>query len=97
MLPPIQHVVDEFEQAQASNDDRAVAETAYALAVRAMDRGDIDDATRYAKASYAAAERLPSSTLDDVATTRLNVGGVELPSYFHSGVIKARFSGLLRN
>lgn len=97
MLPPIQQIVDEFEQAQASNDDRILAETAYALAVRAMDRGDFENAEHYAKASYAAAERLPSSSLDDVATTRISVGGVELPSYFHSGVIKARFSGLLRN
>lgn len=97
MLPPIQQVVDEFEQAQASNDDRAVAETAYALSVRAMDRGDLDNATHYARASFAAAERLPSSTLDDVASTRTRVGGVELPSYFHSGVVQARLGGLLND
>lgn len=95
MLPPVEQVIEEFEQARRSGADRATAEVAYALAFRMMDAGNYEEARRYARESLAAAERLSPSTVDDVATTRLEVGGVPLPDYFHDGVVRARLGGLL--
>jgi hypothetical protein len=38
---------------------------------------------------------LPSATLDDVASDRLEVGGVPIPERFHDGVVRARLADLL--
>lgn len=94
-MPPIQRLLDEYEQAKASGHDRVLAETAYALAIRTRDDGRFEKAQEYAREALAAAERLPSSTLDDVVTTRQEVGGVPLPDLFHDGVIRVRLEGLL--
>jgi len=94
-MPPIQQLLDEYEQAKRSGHDRILAETAYALAIRTRDDGQFEKAQEYARECLAAAERLPSSTLDDVATTRQEVGGVPLPELFHDGVVRARLEGLL--
>lgn len=96
VLPPIGTIIAEYEQARAADDDRGVAETAYALAHRYIRIGDIDRAEQYAQAGLAAAERLPSDHLDDVVCARPNVGGVPMPDYyFHEGVIRSRLGGLL--
>ncbi len=94
-MPPIRQLVDEYEHAVASKDDRTAAEAAYALAIRMMDSGNYDGAHRYANACIDAIERLPSSTMDDVASTRPSVGGVVMPDYFHDGVVRSRLGGLL--
>ncbi|MBV1854547.1 hypothetical protein [Catellatospora tritici] len=94
-MPPIQLLLDEYAQAKASGQDRVLAETAYALAIRTRDDGQFEKAQEYAREALAAAERLPSSTLDDVASTRQAVGGVPLPELFHDGVIRSRLEGLL--
>lgn len=95
VLPPIGTVVAEYEQACNAEDDRAIAEVGYALAHRFMHIGVLDQAERYARASLAAAMRVPSDMLDDVSPTRISVGGVPLPDYFHEGVIRSRLGGLL--
>jgi hypothetical protein len=94
-LPPIQGLLDEYEQAKASGHDRVLAETAYALAIRTRDAGEFEKAQEYAREALSAAERLPSSTLDDVTTSRQEVGGVPLPDLFHDGVVRSRLEGLL--
>lgn len=94
-LPPIQTLRDEYEQAKRSGHDRVLAETAYALAIRTRDDGQFERAQGYAREALAAAERLPSSTLDQVTTTRQEVGGVPLPDLFHDGVVRSRLEGLL--
>ncbi|MEQ7125347.1 hypothetical protein ABN034_12580 [Actinopolymorpha sp. B11F2] len=63
--------------------------------MRAMEASNYDDAHRYANECLAEVERLPSSTLDDVAATRTHAGGVPLPDYFHEGVVRERLGGLL--
>jgi hypothetical protein len=95
VLPPIQPLIDEYEEARRAGNDRVVAETAYALAIRMRDDGWFEKAQHYAREALSAAERLPSSTIDDVASTRQSVGGVPLPELFHDGVIRSRLEGLL--
>lgn len=95
ITPPIQDLLDEYNQAKRSGHDRVLAETAYALAIRTRDDGQFESAQQYAREALAVAERLPSGSLDDVASTRREVGGVPLPELFHDGVIRARLEGLL--
>jgi hypothetical protein len=49
----------------------------------------------YAKESLRYAKRLPSSSLDDVTSTRTSLGGVPMPEIFHDGVVRSRLSDLL--
>ena len=97
VLPPIGTVVAEYEQARDADDDRAIAEIAYALALRLARIGEVKRAEFYAQASLASAKRLPSDQMDDVVTVRLNVGGVPLPDYFHEGVVRSRLGGLIND
>lgn len=94
-LPPMQSLLDEYALAKTHERTRALAETAYALAIRTRDEGDFGKAQAFAREALAAAEELPSSSLDDVASGRQEVGGVPLPDLFHDGVVRARLEGLL--
>jgi hypothetical protein len=93
--PPISELRKQYEEERFYQDDRAAAEYAYALAVRLRDVGELDEARRYAGECLTLAESLSSSTLDDVASTRLNVGGVPIPERFHDGVVRVRLADLL--
>lgn len=88
---------------ELSTDTRAAAETAYALACRYAteyvggDRRPFDIAKDWAMRAIELLDSLPSDTVDQVASTRLSVGGVELPDLLHSGVVRARLSDVLRS
>ena len=94
-LPPIAEVVRQYDEEVHFSDDRRAAELAYALAVRLRDAGELDQAREYARKCLAHAERLPSASLDDVASERTTVAGVPLPGMFHDGVVRSRLRDLL--
>ena|SRR2546423_797821 len=93
--PPISELRKQFEEERLYQDDRAAAEYAYVLAIRLRDAGEEDEARSYAREALRLAELLPSRSLDDVATTRLTLGGVPLPERFHDGVVRSRLGDLL--
>src|SRR2546421_6775655 len=93
--PPIAELRKQFEEERLYEDDRAAAEYAYVLAIRLRDAGEDEEARRYAKEALRLTERLPSKSLDDVASTRLTLGGVPLPDRFHDGVVRSRLRDLL--
>ena len=93
--PPIDQVRRQYEDAIDSQNYRAAAEYAYALAVRLREIGLIDEACRFAHECLRLAETLPSDTLDEVISTRQSVGGVPLPEYFHDEVVRWRLAPLL--
>lgn len=93
--PSLSEVRKQYEEERFYQDDRAAAEYAFALAIRLREIGLIDEARRFAAECVQLAEALPSSTLDDVASTRQSVGGVALPDHFHDGVVRARLADLL--
>jgi hypothetical protein len=93
--PSIDELRKKFEEEVYYCDDRAAAEYAYVLAVRLRSQGDRDEAQKYARESLRFAERLPSSSLDDVSSPRLSLGGVPLPERFHDGVVRNRLQDLL--
>ncbi|GIF78127.1 hypothetical protein [Asanoa siamensis] len=76
-------------------EERSAAEYAYALAVRLREVGQVEEARKYARVCLDLAERLPSATLDHVASGRQSVGGVPLPDHFHDGVVRSRLADLL--
>jgi len=81
-------------------DKRAAAETAYALAFRYRNE-DVDGERRFdlagVWATYAIEllDELPSETLEQVASTRMAVGGVPLPELLHAGVVRERLTDVL--
>jgi hypothetical protein len=87
---------------EASTNKRAAAETAYALAYRyrteyvSTDRPQVEVAKEWAQRSIELLDSLPSDTVDQVASTRQEVGGVPLPDLLHSGVVRDRLGDLLR-
>lgn len=93
--PSIAELRKQYDEERFYQDDRAAAEYAFALAVRLREAGDADEASRYARECLRLAESLPSRTLDDVASTRLEIGGVPMPDRFHDGVVRARLADLL--
>jgi hypothetical protein len=93
--PPISELRRLYEEERFYLDDRAAAEYAYALAVRLREAGRLDEARDYARECLRLAESLPSSTLNDVAATRMTVGGVPMPERFHDDVVRARLADLL--
>jgi len=95
--PTIDEVRRQYEEERFFLDDRAAAEYAYALAVRLREAGQLDEAREYARECMRLVESLPSATLDDVAVTRLTVGGVTMPERFHDGVVRARLADLLED
>jgi hypothetical protein len=87
---------------EVSANKRAAAETAYALAYRyrteyvPTDRPQVEVAKEWAKRSIELLDSLPSDTVEQVVSTRQEVGGVPLPDLLHSGVVRDRLADLLR-
>lgn len=78
----------------------AAAETAYALASRYRNEDvegqrRFDLAREWAIRSIELLESLPSDTLTDVASTRVRVGGVEIPDLLHADVVRERLGDVL--
>jgi hypothetical protein len=89
--------VEELEtsfQRELATDRRAAAESSYALAVRYRDAGDWDKSREWVKQCLQLLGGFPSETEEQVATTRVSVGGITLPNYLHEGVVRARFGDL---
>lgn len=94
---------DELEAAferEFTMNKRAAAETAYALAFRYRDqdvRGErrFDLAKQWAFRAIELLDSLPSSTVDQVVSTRTAVGGVPIPDLLHSGVVRERLADVL--
>jgi hypothetical protein len=93
--PAISDIAQQYAEERFYGDDRAAAEYAYALAVRLREVGDADLARRYAQECLALASSLPSRSLDDVATARVDLGGVLMPGHFHDDIVRARLADLL--
>lgn len=88
---------DELEsifQRELVSDRWAATETAYALAVRHRDLGNWPASREWVQQCLRLLEGFPSETEEQVATSRSSVGGVQLPTYLHSGVVQARFGDL---
>ncbi|AXI78960.1 hypothetical protein [Peterkaempfera bronchialis] len=81
-------------QRELVTDRWAAAETAYALALRHRDGGDWPKSREWVQQCLQLLEGFPDETEDQVATTRVAVGGVPLPNYLHAGVIRERFGDL---
>ncbi|MFG2694920.1 hypothetical protein [Kitasatospora sp. NPDC048407] len=81
-------------QRELATDRWAATETAYALAVRQRDAGDWPKSREWVQQCLQLLEGFQSETEDQVATTRVAVGGVPLPNYLHAGVIRERFGDL---
>lgn len=85
---------------EVSTNRRAAAETAYALAFRYRNE-DVDGRRRFDAAKLWATraiellDALPADTLDQVASTRTSVGGVELPTLLHADVVRERLADVL--
>jgi hypothetical protein len=98
--------LEELEAAFAREivtDRRAAAETAYALACRYRTEGRCGDrhpftvAKAWAERSIEILDELPSQSIDQVTSTRMSVGGVDLPELLHSGVVRERLADLLHS
>lgn len=88
-----------FER-EVTADKRAAAETAYALAFRYRNhdvdgRRRFDLAKKWACRAIELLDELPSKTLDQVASTRASVGGIDLPDLLHAGVVRERLADVL--
>ncbi|MFI8815051.1 MULTISPECIES: hypothetical protein [unclassified Streptomyces] len=81
-------------QCELVTDRWAAAETAYAIAVRHRDLGDRPASREWAQQCLRLLEGFSSETEEQVATGRTSVGGVQLPTYLHSGVVEGRFGAL---
>jgi len=87
-------------EVEVVTNQRMAAETAYALAFRYRDedvagRRRFDLAKHWAVRAIDLLEDLPSSTVDDVASTRMSVGGVPIPELLHADVVRARLADVL--
>lgn len=88
-----------FERELATNT-RVPAETAYALAFRYRNedvdgRRRFDIAKQWAMRAIELLDALPSDTVEQVASTRTEVGGVPIPDLLHSGVVRERLGDVL--
>ena len=81
-------------QRELTTDRWAATETAYAVAVRYRDAGDWPKSREWVQQCLQLLEGFPSDSEDQVATTRIAVGGVPLPNYLHAGVLHERFGDL---
>jgi hypothetical protein len=81
-------------QRELATDRWAATETAYALAVRHRDADDRPKSREWVQQCLQLLEGFPSDTEDQVATTRVAVGGVALPNHLHAGVVRERFGEL---
>lgn len=77
-------------------DKWTAAETAYAIATKYRDAGDVESARKWLGNLRDLLAQFPSDTLEQTATRRMTVAGVMIPEYLHDGVVVARFEGLLR-
>jgi hypothetical protein len=83
-------------------DKRTAAETAYALAWRYRTeyvdcvQSPFEIARKWALRSIELLDTLPSDAVEQVASTRLSVGGVDLPELLHADVVRQRLVDLLR-
>ena len=83
-------------------DRRTAAETAYALAWRYRTeyvdcvQSPCETARKWALRSIELLDALPSDTVAQVSSTRMSVGGVELPALLHADVVRVRLADLLR-
>lgn len=85
---------------QVETNRRVAAETAYALAFRYRNEDfngcrRFDIARIWARRAIQLLDTLPSDTVEQVACTRLSVGGVALPDLLHSGVVRERLNDVL--
>lgn len=81
-------------------DDRAAAETAYALAFRYRNedvdgRRRFDLAKQWAEQAIALLDQLPSDSIGAVASARSIVGDVPIPDLFHADVVRDRLADVL--
>ncbi|GAA4207501.1 hypothetical protein [Actinocatenispora rupis] len=88
-------LIREYDEAVIAADHRSAMEYAYALTELYRWRADIPNAEKYAIKCLDHAESIPTETLEDVTTRRLNIGGIELPERLHDGVVRSRFVHLL--
>jgi hypothetical protein len=95
MQPPLAEVIAEFEREREAGHAREAAELAYAVAMRTQAEGRAQDASIYARQCVALLKELPDATIDQVTSTRMKAGGVNLPELLHEGVVKARLGHLL--
>jgi hypothetical protein len=85
---------------EMTTDKRLAAETAYALAFRYRNE-DVDGIRRFdiakvwAERAVRLLDEMPSETMDQVASTRQSVGGIELPDLLHSSVVRERLGDVL--
>ncbi|HEY8982378.1 MAG TPA: hypothetical protein VIU15_22675 [Streptomyces sp.] len=89
--------VEELEtcfQRELDTDRWTAAETAYALAVRYRDAAEWNASREWVRECLRLLEGFPSDTLEQVATRRVSVGGVPLPTYLHNGVVRDRFGDI---
>ncbi|MET8544070.1 hypothetical protein ABZW03_25980 [Kitasatospora sp. NPDC004799] len=92
-LASVQELESIFQR-ELATDRWAATETAYALAVHLRDAGDWPKSREWVQQCLQLLEGFPDETEDQVATTRVAVGGVPLPTYLHTGVIRERFGDL---
>ncbi|MDT0411015.1 MULTISPECIES: hypothetical protein [Streptomyces] len=88
---------DELEsifQRELLSNRWAATETSFALAVRHRDLGDWPASREWVQQCLLLLEGFPSDSEEQVATARTSVGGVQLPTYLHSGVVEERFGAL---
>jgi hypothetical protein len=76
-------------------DHWAAAETAYVLAVRYRQAWEPSKAGEWARKAIDLLDEFPSNSLDQVATRRISVGGVTLPSYLHADVVRERHADVM--
>jgi hypothetical protein len=93
--PGIDQLQSAFQQELAS-DKWAAAETAFALASRFRDAGDVEAAQQWLQQLLTLLAEFPAASPEQAATRRRQVGGVMMPDFLHEGVVKTRFEGLLR-
>ena|SRR3569833_2707186 len=92
---PISELRELFYEELFYEENRSAAEYAFALAVRLREVGETWEARKFAVQCLELTKALPSSTLDDVSSSRSHVGGVPLPERFHDGVVRTRLADLL--
>jgi hypothetical protein len=80
---------------ELKTDRWAAAETAYALAVRYRRAWEPDKAGEWARKAIDLLNELPSESPDQVATTRVSVGGVVLPDFLHADLVRSRHADVM--
>lgn len=79
--------LEEYLEHTLRTDPRIAAEVAYALAV--LNKGT-PKGRRYAQMCIELLQSIRIETLEDAAARFMSINGVEIPSLFHEGVVRAR-------